>query len=134
MVVNIQEYHINVIWTPLLNRTPPIENSNTTPLKYLYLGQKLVKLEPNLNWTPPKISFWEIETRGSNNVDTVNFHVADYSLETRIFYPFLTSCLLNEVQIFGSLSSSFFQIIFNTWHFFHFLLALSIYRHPFIGR
>ena len=36
-------YRIDVIWTPLLNRTPPIKNSNTTLVKNLYLGQKLVK-------------------------------------------------------------------------------------------
>ena len=64
-------YRIDVIWTPLLNRTPPIENSNKTPVKNLYLGQKLVKSEPNLNWTPPKNPFWKIEPRGSKRDDTV---------------------------------------------------------------
>ena len=64
-------YRTDVIWTPLLNRTPSLENSNITPVKNLYLGQKLIKLEPNLNWSPPKNPFWKIEPWGSNNVDTV---------------------------------------------------------------
>ena len=37
-------YRINVIWTPLLNRAPTIENSNTTPVKNPDLGQKSVKI------------------------------------------------------------------------------------------
>ena len=31
-------YRINVTWTPLLNRTPPIENYNRTPVKNRDLG------------------------------------------------------------------------------------------------
>ena len=37
-------YRIHVIWAPLLNRTPPIEYSNTTPVKNPVLGQKLAKI------------------------------------------------------------------------------------------
>ena len=36
-------YRIRVVWTPLLNRTPPIEYSSTTPVKNPNLGQKLAK-------------------------------------------------------------------------------------------
>ena len=38
------KYRIHVIWAPLLNRTPPIEYSNTTPAKTPVLGQKLAKI------------------------------------------------------------------------------------------
>ena len=37
-------YRIHAIWAPLLNRTPPIEYSNTTPVKNPVLGQKLAKI------------------------------------------------------------------------------------------
>ena len=50
-------YHVCVIWTPFLNRTLPIGYSNTIPVKNLELGQKMVKLPPTLNWTPPKNLF-----------------------------------------------------------------------------
>ena len=65
------DYRIDVIWTPLLNRTSSIENSNRSPVKKLDLGQKLVKLWQNLNRTPAKNPFWKIDTRGLNNVGTV---------------------------------------------------------------
>ena len=73
-MLNRFTYRIDVIWTPLLNRTPPIKNSNTTPVKYLYLGQKLVKSGPNLNWAPPKNPFWKIEPWGCIEADTVIIH------------------------------------------------------------
>ena len=38
------KYRIHVIWAPLLNRTPPIEYSNTTPVKNPILGQNLAKI------------------------------------------------------------------------------------------
>ena len=37
-------YRIDVIWTPLSNRTPPKANSNTTPVKNPVLGHKLLKI------------------------------------------------------------------------------------------
>ena len=49
---NKMMYRIHVIWAPLLNRTPPIEYSNTTPVKNLVLGQ-------NFNWTNQKTNFEE---------------------------------------------------------------------------
>ena len=36
-------YRIHVIWAQLLNRTPPNEYSNTTPVKNPVLPQKLAK-------------------------------------------------------------------------------------------
>ena len=71
LIKPLKNYRIHVIWAPLLNRTPPIEYSNTTPVKNLVLGQKLDKLQQNLNCTPLKNPFWKIEYRGSNNVSTV---------------------------------------------------------------
>ena len=64
-------YRIDVIWTPLLNRTPSSEKSNRTPVIKPDLSQKLVKSLSNLNWTPPKNQFWKIEHRSCNKANTV---------------------------------------------------------------
>ena len=66
------EYRIHIIWAPLLNRTPPNEYSNTTPIKNQFLPQKLAKtkkLQPNLNWTQPKNPFLKVEPWDSINAD-----------------------------------------------------------------
>ena len=68
-------YCFHVIWAPLLNRTPLIENSNRTPFKNLDSDQNLVKLWQNLNWTPTKNPFWKIEPRGCNCADTVDITI-----------------------------------------------------------
>ena len=42
------EYRIHIIWAPLLNRTPPNEYSNTTPIKNPDLGKKMAKIGQNV--------------------------------------------------------------------------------------
>ena len=37
-------YHMGVTGTPLLNKNPPTENFNTTPVKNPYSGLKLVRI------------------------------------------------------------------------------------------
>ena len=64
-------YRIDVIWTPLSNRTPLTANSNTTPVKTPILSKKLVNFLGKFELTPPKNPVWKIEPQGCNNVDKV---------------------------------------------------------------
>ena len=57
-------YHIDIIWTPLLNKTTPSKNSS-------------FKLNCNfyaifMCWSEVKNQFWKIKPRCSNNIDMVS--------------------------------------------------------------
>ena len=113
-------YHIGVIWTPLLNRTPPLRNHAKMQFLCVFMWQSEVK---NL--------FWKIEPRGSNRAYTVlQMNIREYNLQTRLFLLNLRLKNFSPKWLIEFLSRYFsYMIEYLVWIFLKWLqdlLALQI--------